>query len=128
MLVYTKLQGVTMRSFIITVFLLLGIAGVAFAAGQQEPSYPPYCWQQPAGQTLWFPCGSDDAKVTHCANLMETAMIKVDPYLKLIETGSSKLSPAKKEELKRALYTWNRIKHECWKEFEAERLEGQHLH
>jgi hypothetical protein len=59
---------------------------------------------------------------------METAMIKVDPYLELIERGSSKLSPAKKEELKRAFYTWNRIKHECWKQFEAERLGGQHLH
>lgn len=118
-----------MRAFIIAACLLLGIAGTSYAAGgQKEPTYPPYCWQQPAGSELWYPCGAEEAKVAHCANLMETAMHKIDPYLQFLETGIPKFTPEEKDKYDRALYTWNRIKHECWKDYEEERLQPQHIH
>jgi hypothetical protein len=59
---------------------------------------------------------------------MDLAMTNVDPYLKFLQTGMPNITPEEKERLDRALYSWERIKHECWKEFEAERQQGQHIH
>lgn len=118
-----------MKALIIAALLLLGISGTAYAGGQKEPTYPPYCWQQPAGSDLWYPCGSDDVKQFYCLNLLETAMQNVDPFLKYLETGLPEhFTPEDRAMVKRALYSWHRIKHECWKEFESERQQSQHYH
>ena len=119
-----------MKAFIVAMFVLVGvgIASVSYAGGQKEPTYPPYCWQQPTGSELWYPCGDEGAKVAHCATLMETAMVKIDPYLQFVEPGITNFPPEEKDKFTKALYAWNRIKHECWKEYEQERLEGSHIH
>lgn len=114
-----------MKILMITAFLVFGFAGTTYAGGgQKEPTYPPYCWAQPAGSELWFPCGSEEAKIAHCANLMETAMIAIDPYVAYF-SGEGELPT---QDTVPVLKQWNRIKHECWKEFESERLQGSHLH
>lgn len=120
-----------MKKVIVALCLLLSLAfiGTTYAGGgQEEPTYPPYCWNQVTGGKLWYPCGSEELRVAHCANLMETAMVKIDPYLQFAESDTLTMTPREQKEYKSALYVWNRIKHECWKEYEEERLLPQHIH
>lgn len=119
-----------MKTLILTLSLLLCAVGISYAQGQKEPTYPPYCWVQPGGDEneLWYPCGTNEVKVLHCNKLMDIAMHGVDPYLQFLESGLPTFTPEEKDKYTRALYAWNRIKHECWKEYEEERLDGMHIH
>ena len=42
--------------------------GCVLQGGVAEPTYPPYVWVQPPGDTLWYPagqCKSDEELGTH---------------------------------------------------------------
>jgi hypothetical protein len=99
--------------FLLMLFLLTPFAPLVYAEGLKEPVYPPYCWAQPAHSDLWYPCGSEEAFNANCVQRMDFAMHKVDPYLG-------------KEVPEAILKSWDRVKHDCWKEYAEER--STHLH
>ena len=103
-----------MLRFLILMFGLF-LPTLAFADGLKEPVYPPYCWIQPTGSTLWYPCGSEEAFNANCVQRMEFAMHQADQFV----TSGSKIPDA-------VLKSWTRAKHDCWKEYEQERL--HHIH
>mgnify|MGYP001610667336 CR=1 FL=1 len=86
--------------------------------GVEEPTYPPYCWNQPSGSALWYPCGSETLKLANCVYLMELAMKDVDPYL-----DSMSLPEVKRETV---LKLWDRAKNSCWSDLKN--LQPQHYH
>lgn len=94
------------------------MAVLSWAAGQKEPTYPPYCWAQPPQSDLWYPCDSQELKDANCLNLMETAMKAVDPYLDMMTLPE--------DTRERVLKLWGRAKNECWSDLKN--LQPQHYH
>lgn len=86
--------------------------------GVKEPTYPPYCWNQPSGSDLWYPCDSETLKLANCVYIMELAMKEVDPYL-----DSMSLPEARREPI---LKQWDRAKQSCWSDLKD--LQPQHYH
>lgn len=95
--------------------LLWGLAGYVYAHGLSEPVYPPYCWVQAPGNTLWYPCDAPEVKIEECRNLMELAMKSVD---------GSALGPNLQED--KVVKLWERAKQTCWSEFKD--IQPKHYH
>lgn len=112
-----------------TILLVLGVLGISglssctprpistpvLSIGQSEPIYPPYCWVQPSGSDLWYPCGSEAVKDKECLNLMELAMKAVEADIK--DGNTPKDSTVK---------LWNRAKQTCWSDLKD--LQEKHYH
>jgi hypothetical protein len=97
------------------------------AHGLVEPVYPPHCWVQPPGSTLWYECDSDGAKAADCLALMETAMKALDPFVpSLAEMNAHPILSAPEQGL-RALKVWDRAKNSCWSDLK-DRPENKHYH
>ena len=95
--------------------------------GVKEPTYPPYCWVQPPGGVLWYPCDSEDAKLADCVNLMELAMKAVDPYVPSIALlKAMPILDEGKEKGGQILKLWDRAKNSCWSDLKDAR--PQHYH
>jgi hypothetical protein len=93
--------------------LLLGCTSTAPLLPTNED-----CMVQPTGSTKWYPCGSEEAKVVNCVNLMELAMKEVDPYLNSMSLPEDKQV--------RVLKLWDRAKNSCWSDLKG--LQPQHYH
>jgi len=101
-------------SLLLTLFIV-GLALPCWAEGVKEPTYPPYCWVQPPGTDLWYPCDSGDAKLADCVHLMELAMKALD---------GSALGPSLQED--KVFKLWERAKNSCWSDLKD--LQPQHYH
>lgn len=105
-------------------FLILFLGLVSYDAGAhqgvKEPVYPPYCWVQPNGQELWYPCGSDEAKQADCLALMETAMKAVDPFVQ--DTDKTRAV----EEALPIKKVWDRAKNQCWSDLKDRQPQQYH--
>lgn len=91
--------------------------------GQKEPIYPPYCWLQPTGASLWYPCGSEEALDKACLNLMELAMKAFEEDLNASHPIDSKLSDRVQES---TIKLWNRAKATCWSDLKDSQEKHYH--
>jgi hypothetical protein len=117
-----------MRTLGVCLFLVLSACGINDAhanSGVLEPVYPPYCWAQPAGSTLWYPCDSQELKDANCLSLMETAMKEIDPYVTALSAGDLSLLDGT-ERMTKTLKVWDRAKNGCWSDLKD--LQPQHYH
>jgi hypothetical protein len=107
------------RNGLVGAVLVLLAAAPVWAGGVKEPNMDSqFCWVQPPGSALWYPCDSEEAKIADCLNLMELAMKAVDPYLDNMSL------PEKERE--RVLKRWERAKNSCWSDLKDKQI--QHYH
>lgn len=88
---------------------------VPLTTGRVDPVYPPYCWIQPPGNPLWYPCNAETVKDKECLNLMELAMKAVEGDIK--DGNKPKDS---------TVHLWNRAKSTCWSDLKD--LQEKHYH
>jgi hypothetical protein len=94
--------------------------------GLKDPVYPPYCWVQPPGSELWYPCDSPEAADVNCLHLMELAMKALDPFVPSLEHANMLPILDDPDRYQSLLKLWTRVKETCWSDLKD--AQPKHFH